>query len=190
MRTVEPDDASTPAEAGHAEPSLASAVGFGPCRAGVEILQHLGIGHLGNDAAHHFGDGAILHRIALPDEQVRGDGQIPLVRQPSRHIGDVFMHAEDFRHHQHHRQIGATLRLRPIDGDSLPARVDLDLASEQAVVAGLDRRLGCDRPSCRGEADAKRGADEFPPRTVGAGAPRNEAGEFLVEVAAVHRGLP
>ncbi|OIQ76855.1 hypothetical protein GALL_414550 [mine drainage metagenome] len=140
-----------------------SAVGARPVAAGIEVLQHLGVGHLGNHIAHHLGNAAVGHRVALPHEQIGGQRQITPMGKPPGHIGDVFMHPENFGHHEHHRQIGLALGLGAIDRDLLPARFDLHLSRKQALGRSLNRRLRHHRPRGRGKPDAQGGPNEFTP---------------------------
>ncbi len=155
VRRVQPSLAPAPAEAGHAQLVGIAAVGRDPGHRGVQVAQHLRIGHLRDHLAHQLGHLAIALRIALAHEQLGRDGQIARLGKAPRRVGDVLVHAEDLRQHQHHRQPRLARRLRAVGGHLEAGHVDHHLARRQPLGRGLDGRLRHDRQRGRGIARAQ-----------------------------------
>jgi len=44
-------------------------------------------------------------RVALAHEQLGRDREVAELRETPRHVGDVLVHTEDLRDHEHHRQL-------------------------------------------------------------------------------------
>ena len=138
---IQPGLPAAPAEPGHGQLAGIATVGRRPGHGGVQVAHDLGVGHLGDHLAHQLGEFSVALRVALAHEQLGRDRQVAGARQSHGGVGDVLMHAEDLRQHQHHRQPGFAGRLRPEGRHLESGNVDAHLAHAQAVGGRLDGRL-------------------------------------------------
>ncbi len=175
---VQPGDAPTPAKARDRELAGVGTLRLGPRGGGIEVTHHLRIGHLGDHLGDQLGDLAIRAGITLAHEQLRRDREVARLRKAPRDVGDVFMHAEDLAHHQHHRCVGLARRRRAIRRHLEVAHRDRHLAGDEAGAVGLDRRLRDNRQHRGGKATAHRGAHEVAAAEI---ARRREAVQFLLQ---------
>ena len=110
MRSIEPDDATAPAEAGNAEPlGIALAGKLCPRRRRVEILHDLLVRYFSYDGADIL-DGSELAHITLARIKLRRYGQIAELGEAPAHILDVFVDPENFLHHEYHGKRPAACR--------------------------------------------------------------------------------
>jgi len=114
---------------------------FGPRHAGVEVAHHLRVRGLRDDVLDEVGNICLLADVALTHEQIGGQRQVALLGEAARHVGDVFVHAEDFRDHEDDRQVGLAGRPGAIDGNALAVHLQGDRAGREARFIGLDHRL-------------------------------------------------
>ena len=149
VRAVQPGLAPAPAKARHPQLAVIAAVGRGPGHGGVQVGQHLRIGHFGNHLADQLADLGVALGITLANKQLWRYRQIALVRQSPRRVGDVFVHAEDLGQDQHHRQAGFAGRLRAVGGHLKTCDVDGHFARREPIGGCLDRCLRHDRQGRR-----------------------------------------
>ena len=166
MRGVQPYLASAPAKAGDGRVLDVAAVAACPGQGGVQIRHYLIVRHLADQAADQFADAGDLARVALAEIELGGHGQVAGFGQPSAQVADVFMHAEDFLHHQHHRQraagSGGLCHIARHDGG---AGRDFHRPGVEAVAVGENGAGGYGLHRQR-EAHAHRAVQKVPTRSV------------------------
>ncbi len=81
-----------------------------------------------------------LRKIALARVELGGDCHVAELGQAAGRLLDVFVHAEDFFDHENDREYAGAVRLRAVGWDVALERGDGDLAGDEAVVVGVDRR--------------------------------------------------
>ncbi len=106
---------------------------------------------------------ADLRDVALAGIEFRGDGAVPQLGEAPANVLDVLVHAEDFLHDQHDREILARGGHRAIRGNLTVGDRDLDFTGLEAFGAGRDRLRG-DRLHGQRKARGERGHQHLPPR--------------------------
>ncbi|MOA16021.1 hypothetical protein D3C78_1362110 [compost metagenome] len=81
-----------------------AAVTCGPTGDMIEIGQHLRIRYFANQIAEQRGDIAVFIGVALAEVQLRRDGQIPLQRQATADVPNMFVNAKNLLNHNNDRQ--------------------------------------------------------------------------------------
>ena len=94
--------------------------------------------------------------IALAGKQLWRDGEITQLGQAATDVLDMFMHAEDFLHHQYRRQRLFPSGCRPIGWNLAAWDRDLDLARNQPLVICRDGGRGWPSACSRGESCRQR----------------------------------
>ncbi len=191
VRGVEPDLAPAPAEAGDAQLAGVAAVGGRPLHRGVQVAQHLRVGHLADHFRDELGHLAVALGVALAHEQLGRDGEVARLGEAARGVGDVLVHAEDLGQHQHHR------KARPAGGRGAVGRhpeavhVDHDLTDRQTVGRRADGGLGHQRHRGGGVAHAQRGLEGRSAGGAGlVGAASQQGLGVAGHVVFEHRGSP
>jgi hypothetical protein len=153
VRGVEPGDAAAPAKARDAEPAGVAAVRLRPRDAGIEVTEHLGVGHLRDDRREQRVDVGRRFRIALADEELGRDREVAELGEAPRDVGDVGMDAEDLGDDEDDRKRAVAFGRGAIRGHREAGDVDRDLAGDEAARVRADR-VCRDRSGGGGEADA------------------------------------
>ncbi len=153
---VEPDDAAAPAKPCDGELfGVGLSGGNGPGDGGIEIGEHLRIGHALDNRTDLLHACRLLH-VTLTRKKLRRDGEVALLRKPSADIRDVLVNAENLVHDEHERAKNGALCLGlghgAIRGDATVARGDRDLARLEARAA---RRDGACAHGLDGEREAR-----------------------------------
>ena len=122
-------------------------------------------GTLVTTSAMSFGMSVYFGRIALARVEFRRDGEVTGLGDAPADVLDVLVHAEDFLHDQHDREIAARRRHRAVGRHLAVLGRHLDLAGDQAFGGGGDG-LRRHRQHGQREARAERGDDEAAPVDV------------------------
>jgi len=142
----------------------------------------LRVGHLRDDVAHQPRHVGGVLRVALSHEHFGRNGKVTQPGEAAGHVGDVLVHAEDFRNHQHHRQVTLAGRRRAVGRHLEIAHGNGHRPGVQSGRVGGDG-LRSDRQHRRCKAAAHGGLNKAAATEL---ARRRQA----VEVLMVHRWAP